>query len=325
MATRNYTDVKILLWGGYNLVGAMSQISTLQRSAVLEDVTCFGTAAQTFSDAGERMGKFSFSGYYDDATLGSNAALTGNVASFLPLCVGVAGNAVGQPFTGTTGAEQTTNRTAAIGKMTHISADMVYSGESDEGQIQFPLGAISGATTNSASIDFGSTSSANGLVAYLQVPALTLGSATNLAVTMQDSADNSSWANITGGAFTVIASSITTTPVAQRLVISGTIRRYTRAVLTFTTSSTGASATVFVGIFRGTTASGPVSLIAPSGRARTALDVAASVLGPDDDRLTSIGDAEAAPPSAADDPPAVTPTPARSSVAEDDADTQKEN
>lgn len=318
---RNYTDIKILLWGGFNLVSYMTNISALQRSATLEDVSTFGVAAQTFADAGERMGKFSFAGLYDDATLASNAALTGNVAAFMPLCVGVAGNLVGAPFTGTTGAEQTTHRDNAVGKMTRISADMVYSGESDEGQIQQPLGAIAGAATNSTSID-GAASSANGLVAYLQVPLLTLGSATNLAVKMQDSADNSSWADIAGGAFTVIASSITTVPAAQRLVISGTIRRYTRAVMTFTTSASGASATVFVGIFRGTTLTGPVSAIAPSGRARTALDVEASVLGPDDDRVSPKGDSDtttAATAAAGDVAPGSSPDQESASPAADAA------
>jgi hypothetical protein len=203
--------------------------------------------------------------------------------------------------------------------MTRISADMMYSGESDEGQIQQPLGAISAGPVNSTSIDSGGVSTANGMVAYLQVPLLTLGSATNLAVKMQDSADNSTFADIAGGAFTVIASSITTTPAAQRLVISGTIRRYTRAVMTFTGSSAGASATVFVGIFRGTTLSGPVSTIAPHGRARTALDVEASVLGPDDDRVSSHDDSAATTAAAGDAAPGSSPDQESASPAADAA------
>ena len=70
---------------------------------------------------------------------------------------------------------------------------------------------------------------ANGWVAYLQAFAFT---GTDATVTIQDSADNSTWANLTSGVFTQITAGRQT----QRLAVGGTavVRRYTRAITTTT-------------------------------------------------------------------------------------------
>lgn len=82
--------------------------------------------------------------------------------------------------------------------------------------------------TNGTSVD-GLASSAFGGQAYLHVEAFT---GTSVTVTIQDSADNSAWANVTGGAFVAA-----TARGAQRLAIPGTIRRYVRATTTGTFSN----------------------------------------------------------------------------------------
>src|SRR6185369_6246576 len=55
--------------------------------------------------------------------------------------------------------------------------------------------------TNGASIDFGATSTLFGATAYLHVFAVT---GTSVTVTIQDSADNSVWATLTGLGFTAV-------------------------------------------------------------------------------------------------------------------------
>lgn len=81
-----------------------------------------------------------------------------------------------------------------------------------------------GSATNGTGVD-GSASSTFGLQAYLHVFAFT---GTDATVKLQDSADNSSWADVTGGAFT----QITTGPGTQRIATANnlTVRRYLRAV-----------------------------------------------------------------------------------------------
>lgn len=89
------------------------------------------------------------------------------------------------------------------------------------------------AATNGASIDYGSVSTAFGLSAYLNVFAVT---GTSVTVTLQDSADNSAFANITGATFTAVSGG---SSGSERIVTAagGTIRRYVRAVTTGTFSN----------------------------------------------------------------------------------------
>lgn len=82
--------------------------------------------------------------------------------------------------------------------------------------------------TNGTAFDFGAVSTLFGGQAYLQVFALT---GTSVTVKIQDSADNVSFADVTGLTFTAA-----TVPGAQRLqtLNNATIRRYVRAVSTGT-------------------------------------------------------------------------------------------
>lgn len=84
------------------------------------------------------------------------------------------------------------------------------------------------ATSPATGVDFVDASTAFGWQAYLQVFAVT---GTSVTVTLQDSADNSSFTNLTGGAFTA-ATGVTT----QRLQggTTATVRRYVRAITTGT-------------------------------------------------------------------------------------------
>lgn len=85
--------------------------------------------------------------------------------------------------------------------------------------------------TNGTGVDHTTVSTALGWQAYLQVFAFTGTSAT---VTVQDSADNVTFANLTGGAFTA-ATGVT----SQRLAggSTATVRRYVRAITTGTFSN----------------------------------------------------------------------------------------
>jgi hypothetical protein len=94
------------------------------------------------------------------------------------------------------------------------------------------------AATNGASNDFLAASPSFGAQAYLQAFSF---SGTDVTVKLQDSADNSSFADVTGGGFTQITGG---TPSAQRIATSAVlqIRRYVRAV---TVTTGGFSSLVF--------------------------------------------------------------------------------
>jgi hypothetical protein len=95
------------------------------------------------------------------------------------------------------------------------------------------LGQVSG-NGNGTSIDYGATSTLFGGVAYLQA---TQSSGATLTVKIQDSADNSAWADIlTFAGVTALGS--------QRVAITGTVRRYTRALWTIS-AGTGTFNVIF--------------------------------------------------------------------------------
>lgn len=90
------------------------------------------------------------------------------------------------------------------------------------------------AATNGSSID-GAAATTSGWAAYLQVTAATV---TDVTFTIEDSANDSTWASVTSGAFTAVTSA----PTFQRITgaAGATLRRYVRIV----TSTTGGITTV---------------------------------------------------------------------------------
>jgi hypothetical protein len=98
---------------------------------------------------------------------------------------------------------------------------------SGDGTYTLPAGGTIAVTYSAAPTWTWTPTTAFGAQAYLQVTAFT---GTDVTVTLQDSADNSSWANIASGAFAQTTAAITT----QRLALTNTatVRRYLRAITT---------------------------------------------------------------------------------------------
>lgn len=101
--------------------------------------------------------------------------------------------------------------------------------------------------TNGTGVDLTTVSTAFGAQAYLQVFAF---SGTDVTIKVQDSADNASFADVTGLTFTAVTSA----PGTQRIATASgaTIRRYLRAVTT--TSGGFTSVTFAVSAIRNDTA-----------------------------------------------------------------------
>jgi len=88
------------------------------------------------------------------------------------------------------------------------------------------------AATNGTSIDYGAVSTLFGLSAYLQVTAFT---GTTITFTIQDSADNVSFAAVTDATF----AAVTAAPAVERIQTTATqtVRRYVRLATTGTFTS----------------------------------------------------------------------------------------
>lgn len=117
------------------------------------------------------------------------------------------------------------------GTLTNVSVNGVTAGTGD-GTYTVPSGGTIAVTYSVAPTWAWTLGSAWGAQAYLQVTGFT---GTSVTVAVQDSADNSSWAAVTGLTFTAV----TAAPAWQRLATAGsaTLRRYVRAVTTGTFTS----------------------------------------------------------------------------------------
>lgn len=237
MAFSHGKDGKIFV-NGYNLSAYLTSFKSTEDVDMAETST-FGTSAKTYV-AGMRDATLSLEGYFDGVAGAVDdvlkAAIQVNDSIFM---LWPQGDTVGLYGYGFKANESSYEVSGDTGGVVSISVE-AQSNVGAERLIAYHAMATESATGNGTSVD-GSASSTGGAVAYLEVPDIT--GITALGVKFQDSADNVSWLDITGGAFT----SVTANFAKQRLAISGTIRRYVRTVWTFTGTGT---ATFAVGLGR---------------------------------------------------------------------------
>ncbi|HEX3781746.1 MAG TPA: hypothetical protein VHX38_18945 [Pseudonocardiaceae bacterium] len=124
----------------------------------------------------------------------------------------------------------------SAGTLTNVSVNGVTAGTGD-GTYTVPAGGTITLTYSVAPTWTWALQTSNGWQAYLQLFGFT---GTDATVTLQDSADNSSWTNIASGAFAQITAGRQT----QRLAVGSTaaVRRYVRAI---TSTSAGFSNLAF--------------------------------------------------------------------------------
>lgn len=212
--------------GGYHIGGDIRDIACNGGPAPIDvtDITQSGHARL----GGLRDGKMSLTSYHDPAPGQSHA-----VFSALPtadtIMTYLRGTAIGNP------AACLNAKQVGYDPTRSAAGDLTFKVEGDgdayglEWGIQLTAGARTDSTaTNGTSYDT-LASAAFGAQAYLHAVAVT---GTSFTVTVQDSADNSTWANVTGLSFTAVAAA----PQAQRIAIANgsTVRRYVRAITTGT-------------------------------------------------------------------------------------------
>jgi hypothetical protein len=222
-----------LYLGGYDLSGDIGSVQKIGGGVALLDVTGIDKSAYE-RVGGLRDGGVDFNSWYNVTAGQSHAVLKALPTTDVQVLVLLDGSrSVGE------------NAAACVGKQVNYdgtrnadgSLPFSVSVQANGAGLEFCEMLTSGKKTdsapaNGASLDFGAASTAFGLSAYLQVFALT---GTNVVVTLEDSADNSSFTPITGAAFT----SVTAAPATQRIQTSATqtVRRYVRAVSSGTFSN----------------------------------------------------------------------------------------
>jgi hypothetical protein len=183
----------------------------------------------------ERDGSLDFTVFYNDtASTGAHAVLrplplTDTLVTYLR------GTTLGNQSACLNAKQVNYDGTRTTNGMYTLKVSAVGEGYGLEWGLQLTAGMRTDTVaTNGASLDYGSVSTLFGMQAYLQVTSVV---GTSVTVKVQDSADNSTFADVTGLTFTAVAPG--SAPTFQRLATANnaTIRRYTRVVTTGTFSS----------------------------------------------------------------------------------------
>jgi hypothetical protein len=215
--------------GGYDLSGDIGALSSIDGGNKPIDVTGINKAGHE-RIGGERDGSMAWSAFFNTAIGQAHPVL-----SALPrVDVGVMycrGTNLGDPCASLVAKQANYDGNRSNSGEFTFSVDAQANAYGLEWGVQLTAGLRTDtAATNGAGVDTTASASFGGQ-AYLQVTAFT---GTDVTVKIQDSADNVSFADIAGLAFTVVAAA----PTTQRIATgnTATIRRYVRAV---TTTSAG--------------------------------------------------------------------------------------
>lgn len=210
------------LFGGYDLSGEVNALSKIDCPQGTFDMTPINKSAYV-RIGGLRDGGIDFTVLFDPAIGHSHPVLatlprTDVVATYLR------GGILGNPSACMVAKQVDYNPTRGADGMLSSTVSSVANGFGLEWGVQLTPGQRTDtAATNGTAVDNAAATSF-GFQAYLQVTAFT---GTDVTVKLQDSADNVTFADVSGGAFTQTTAAHT----AQRIAVANTatIRRYVRA------------------------------------------------------------------------------------------------
>lgn len=224
-----------LLVGGNLISGDVNSIDKVSGGPAPQDFT--GIDKSAIERQGLlRDGGIDFTAFYNDTLVtGAHAVLkplpyTDTLVSYLR------GNALGGSVANLVAKQMNYDPTRAANGMITFKVSCVANAYGLEWCLGLTPGLRTDTTaTNGASLDYGAVSTLFGAQAYLHVASVV---GTSVTVKIQDSADNVTFADVTGLTFTAVAGAAL--PSWQRLqtLNTATIRRYTRAVTigTFTSA-----------------------------------------------------------------------------------------
>lgn len=216
--------------GGYDLSGDVTALQSIRVSLGLLDVTAIDKSAMERL-AGVADGELSVNVWWDTADDAMHEALSGGLTTDRHAMY-ARGTTLGNQAACLVGKQIDYNHSRGQdGSLAATVQVLGSSGVALEWGEQLTAGKrTDSAATNGTGLD-GTAATAFGLAAYLQVFSFT---GTSVTVSLEDSADDISYAAITGASFTAA-----TARTAERITTArtATVRRYVRAVTAGTFSS----------------------------------------------------------------------------------------
>lgn len=218
MAVKHGKSTSVLVDDNH-LTGRLSEAST-SYSRDVADKTPFGVDWKEYV-AGLRDATVSLSGFFDGDTGQIHDKLSGLATSdsSVPLSWGMGSLSVGETVSLIDALEVSYEIPTGVAQVVGVSMEAQAADGVDLGVSLAPHSSRT-SDGNESSVDNGSSTS-NGAVAHLHVTAVS-GTNQTLDVTIQDSSDNSTWADL--ASFTQA-----TAKTSERITISGSVDRYIRA------------------------------------------------------------------------------------------------
>ncbi len=208
---------------GYDLTGFYRKAES-ETTREVAKATPFNSEEEIYV-AGQKDASMSLEGLFDGAVNGVEEVLhTALDTDPTIITLLLQGDALGNVAYGLSSLESKFAVDSSKDDVVTLANEAQASGGRDRLLVQHTL-ASEVASGQSAGIDNG-VQTTNGGVGYLHVPDIT--GITNLAVVIEDSADGSSWATL------LTFAGVTADRARQKVEITGTVRRHTRARWTFT-------------------------------------------------------------------------------------------
>ena len=215
-----------VLFGAFDLSSYFNSAS-FSREQEVSETTTFGSSQATYIQSTETA-TASLGGFIDlgtDAVDEELQAVIGS-ASATPLSIYQGGDTAGNKVVLLNSRIQNYTIDSSVADPVGISAS--FTGDNfGNGKSLYALTNTS-ATANTTAVDFGASSSLGGQ-AQLHC---TAHSSANISVKIQSSADNSSFADVSGFSFTAISGT-----TSERIATTNTVNRYVRLAITVTSGS----------------------------------------------------------------------------------------
>ena len=223
MTIRNSANIGYLLVGPYNLTSISTRLN-VKTSDPVQETTGFGMSAATFAKPGVKRTELSgHESFYDDAVYTTAAEMVALTEGEHVFMFAQQGNTAGLKADCTGGLLYSGFDTQCeVGGMHKAALELVVSGAFDEAWIVVPLAQVTGnGNSEAAYIDMGAAGGGTtGGNAYLSCTQLALTGSTNLVVTLEDSADHSTWADHT------VFTALTAAGAEKKVATDLTVNRY---------------------------------------------------------------------------------------------------
>ena len=215
-----------VLFGAFDLSSYFNSAS-FSREQEVSETTTFGSSQATYIQSTETV-TASLGGFIDlgtDAVDEELQAVIGS-ASATPLSIYQGGDTAGNKVVLLNSRIQNYTIDSSVADAVGVSA--TFTGDNfGNGKSLYALTNTS-ATANTTAVDFGASSTLGGQ-AFLHC---TAHSSANISVKIQSSADNSSFADVSGFSFTAISGT-----TSERIATTNTVNRYVRLAITVTSGS----------------------------------------------------------------------------------------